>query len=83
MVFAVDVNFYDDLEEKDGLNHLFVCADDLSGVVEQVSGWYGENSIDSINIEVFSPDNMLIFKSGEDEELFFDVKDNLSKEVMW
>lgn len=83
MVFAVDLYFYDELEEKDALNHLFVCADDLPGVVEQVSGWYGENNINSINIEAFGPNNMLIFKSGEDEELFFDVKDNLSKEVMW
>ena len=83
MVFAVDLYFYDELKEKDGLNHLFVCADDLPGVVEQVSGWYGENNINSINIEIFSPDNMLIFKSGEDEELFFDVKDNLGEEVIW
>lgn len=83
MLFVADVRFYNDCNDKEDLQHLFVCAEKFTDAVEQISGWYGEEAIDSIDIEVFSPDNMLIFKSGEDEELFFDVKDNLGKEVMW
>lgn len=83
MLFAADVRFYCEYKEKDDLQHLFVCAEKFTDAIEQISGWYGEEAIESIDIEAFGPDNMLIFKSGEDEELFFDVKDSLSKEVIW
>ena len=83
MLFAADVRFYNDCNDKEDLQHLFVCAEKFTDAIEQISGWYGEEAIESIDIEVFSPDNVLIFKSGEDEELFFDVKDNLGKEVIW
>lgn len=83
MFFTADVRHYNEVIEKDDLHHLFVCAESLVEATEQITGWYGEECIESINITVFSPYNMLIFESDEDETLYFNVKDSLSEKVIW
>ena len=83
MIFTADVSFFNEVEEEVDVNHLFVCAENLVGATEQITGWYGEECIDSINIAVFSPYDMLIFKSNEDEMSYFNVKDSLGEKVIW
>ena len=83
MIFTADVSFFNEVEEEVDVNHLFVCAENLVEATEQITGWYGEECVDSINIAVFSPYNMLIFKSDGDEMLYFNVKDSIGKKVIW
>lgn len=83
MFFTADVRFYNEIEEKEDLGHLFVCAESLVKAIEQITGWYGEKCIDSIDIAIFSPYDMLIFESNDDEILYFNVKDSLGEKVIW
>lgn len=83
MLFTADVRFFNEINEKEDLSHLFVCAESLVEAIEQITGWYGEEYIDSINITGFSPYNMLIFESDRDEMLYFNVKDSLGEKVIW
>lgn len=83
MIFTADVSFFNEVKEEVDVNHLFVCAENLVEAIEQITGWYGEENIDSINITGFSPYDMLIFESDEDEMLYFNVKDSLGEKVIW
>lgn len=83
MFFTADVRHYNEVIEKEDLHHLFVCAKSLVEATEQITGWYGEECIDSINITAFSPYDMLIFESDGDEMLYFNVKDSLGEKVIW
>ena len=83
MIFTADVRFFNEVNNDPDLNHLFVCAENLVEAIEQITGWYGEEMIDSIDIAIFSPCNMLIFDSVEDEVLYFNVKDSLGEKVIW
>ena len=83
MFFTADVSFFNEVNNDPDLNHLFVCAENLAEATEQITGWYGEEMIDSINIAIFSPYDMLIFDSNEDEMSYFNVKDSLGEKVIW
>lgn len=83
MFFTADVSFFNESKEEVDANHLFVCAENLVEATERITGWYGEECIDSINIAVFSPYDMLIFESDRDEMLYFNVKDSLGEKVIW
>ena len=83
MIFTADIIFFNEIEEERDVNHLFVCAENLVEATEQITEWYGEKCIDSVNITIFSPFNMLIFESNEDETLYFNVKDSLGEKVIW
>ena len=83
MLFTADIIFFNEAKEERDVNHLFVCAENLVEATEQITGWYGEECIDSINFAVFSPCDMLIFESNEDETLYFNVKDSLGEKVIW
>ena len=82
MIFTATVNYYNDDTMNVEPNHLFICADTLKDVAEKVSEFYGEDQIDSLEIIPFSPDDMLIFRE-ENEELFYEVREALSEEVVW
>lgn len=84
MFFTADVSFFNEVkEEKLDVNHLFVCAENLVEATEQITGWYGEEFIESIDIAIFSPYDMLVFESDGDEMLYFNVKDSLGEKVIW
>lgn len=83
MLFAADVRFYCEYKEKEDLQHLFVCAEKFTDAIEQISGWYGEEAIESIGITVFSPDDMLVYETDEDEALYYETKDSLGEKVLW
>ena len=83
MLFAADVRFYNDCNDKEDLQHLFVCAEKFTDAIEQISGWYGEEAIESIDITAFSPYDMLVYETDEDETLYYETKDNLGEKVLW
>ena len=83
MLFAADVRFNCEYKEKDDLQHLFVCAEKFTDAIEQISGWYGEEAIESINITVFSPLDMLVYETDEDETLYHETKVSLGEKVVW
>ena len=83
MLFTAHVRFYDEDSRELELNHLFVFAEDFSDVAYKVSEYYGENNIESVEIQAFSPDEMLVFQTDEEETLFYDVKDSLGEKVIW
>lgn len=83
MLFAADVKFYCEYKEREDLQHLFVCAEKFTDAIEQISRWYGEEAIESIGITVFSPDNMLVYETDEDEALYYETKDSLGEKVIW
>lgn len=82
MMFTATVNYYNDDTMNVETEHLFVCADTFKDVTEKVSEFYGEDQIDSLEIASFSPDDMLIFNE-EDEDLFYDVRDQLAEQIVW
>lgn len=83
MLFAADVRFYCEYKEKDDLQHLFVYAEKFTDAIEQISGWYGEEAIESINITAFSPLDMLVYETDEDETLYHETKVSLGEKVVW
>lgn len=83
MLFAADVRFYNDFNGKEDLQHLFVCAEKFTDAIEKISGWYGEEAIESIDITAFSPYDMLVYETDEDETLYYETKDSLGEKVLW
>lgn len=82
MIFEVKVEYHEEWDEKIESSSIFVCADSVIKAVQQVSNYYGENILESIDVRPFSPDNFLIF-TEEDEELFRIVKHHLEENVVW
>lgn len=83
MLFAANVRFYCEYKEKEDLQHLFVYAEKFTDAIEQISGWYGEEAIASIGITAFSPYDMLIYETDEDEALYYETKNSLGEKVSW
>lgn len=82
MIFTAGVNFYEEIDEVELRNKLFICANNFSEAIEKITSYYGEDNIDSISIFAFSPDDFLSF-SEENYELFYDVQNALEKNVVW
>ena len=83
MIFTAHVRFYDEDSREPELNHLFINAEDFSDTAYKVSEYYGEDNIESIDIQVFSPSEMLVFQTDEEEILFYEVKDSLGEKIIW
>ena len=82
MIYEVKVEHYEEWDEKMVKSYMFVCADTIVEVAQQVSDYYGEKCLESIEVRPFSPDNFLIFNE-EDEELFSIVKHHLEEDIVW
>lgn len=82
MIFIVKVEHYEEWDEKIKSSSMFVCADSIVEAVQQVSDYYGENTLESVDVRPFSPDNFLVF-TEEDEELFNTVKRHLEGDIIW
>ena len=82
MIYEVKVEHYEEWDEKMVKSSMFVCADTIVEVAQQVSDYYGEECLESIEVRPFSPDNFLIFDE-QNKELFTTVRDTLEREVVW
>lgn len=49
----VKIKYYDEIEEKEAENTIFLYANGFRDAVEQICKWYGEDNIIGINFEFF------------------------------
>ena len=82
MIFEVKVEHYEEWDQKIKPSFMFVCADSIVEAVQQVSDYYGEKTLESVDVRPFSPDNFLVFNE-EDEELFGTVNHHLAEDIIW
>lgn len=82
MIFTVRVEHYQEWNNSNATNSLFVCANTFEEVAEKISSYYGEDCLNSMNISCFSPDDFLIFDEEHTEE-FCDIKNKLGEKIVW
>lgn len=81
MILKAEVTFADELKDY-SIQHeqVFVFAEEMDDAVRKITEYYGD--IESLYIEYFSPDSLLIFK-GENKQLFDEVVKALEPEISW
>ncbi len=82
MIYEVKIEHYEEWDEKMVKSSAFVYADTIVEAVQQVSDYYGEKCLESIEARPFSPDNFLVFDE-KSADLFTTVRDTLEREVVW
>ena len=82
MIYTVKVEHYEEWDDAVVHASMFVCADTIAEAVQQVSDYYGEKCVESIEARPFSPDNFLIF-TEKDKELFHTVTRHLEEDIVW
>ena len=82
MIYEATVEHYEEWDEEMVKSFMFVCADTIAEATQQVSNYYGEKCLESIEVRPFSPDNFLVFDE-KNIELFTTVRRTLEKEVVW
>ena len=82
MIYVATVEHYEEWDEKMVKSSMFVFADTIVEAVQQVSDYYGEKCLESIEVRPFSPENFLIFDE-KSTDLFTTVRDTLEREVVW
>lgn len=85
MVYITHVQFYDDYDNISKNTNCFVYADTYVEAVEKMARFYGNDYIENIEVEVFSPDDFLEFQTDDIKEidLFTEIKLRLSDRVIW
>lgn len=81
MILKAEVTYADELKNY-SIQHeqVFVFAEEMGDAVEKITKYY--DNIESIYIEYFSPDSLLIFR-GENKQLFDEVVKALEPEILW
>ena len=82
MIYVATIEHYEEWDGKVKPCSMFICADTIVQAVQQVSDYYGEQTIESVEVRPFSPDNFLSFNE-EDAELFHTVKHHLEEDIVW
>lgn len=82
MIYEVKVEHYEEWDEKMVKSSMFVSADTIVEVAQQVSNYYGEKCLESIEVRPFSPDNFLVFDE-KNIDLFTTVRDTLERDMVW
>ena len=87
MMYIAHVRYYNELSNRENQMedvHCFVPGDSFHDVINTMEAYYGKNEIESITMEVFSPDNFLEFSDSlHDKDLFKAVKETLEANVIW
>jgi len=85
MVYKVVVNWYNDFNEKNEMNGLFLVADSYNDVVNKVIKYYGEEFLTELKIAPWSPDDFVRFELDNPDEdwLFHKVDSDIGKNVIW
>lgn len=81
MIYAGSVKFYDVDSLKLESEFSFIYGDTYSDALETLADYYGETEIESVKIEVCSPDNILRFGKRKDD--FKDMVKIIEEEVLW
>lgn len=85
MIFVAHVTYYFEGEDKVKNAHCFVPAEKYAEVVDYLTSFYGEEYIEEMTIESFSPSSLIEFEGDEqsEDELFFAVYNTLKEKVVW
>ena len=81
MIYASSIKFYDSDSSELQNEFGFIYGDTYSDALKALADFYGETEIDSVKIEVCSPDNILRFGKHKDD--FKDAMKIIEEEVFW
>lgn len=79
-MYTVIIKFYDGNEIV--TRFCFVAGNSYQEVLDKMEIYYGVDEIEEITMSPFSPHDFLEFKV-EDTDMFYKVKEKLSKEIIW
>lgn len=91
MMYVAKVNFIDEFGD-DGrrtrhTSALFITGKSYTHVMAQLAKFYGNDNIESVKLEPFSPDDFLEFDYStselEEMELFTEVERVIGDKVLW
>ena len=71
MTYVATVKHYREWDDKEANAFMFVCAESTVKAVEQISDYFGEESLEDITLVPFSPDNFLIINDENNGDLLF------------
>lgn len=84
-MFKVYIEHYDRDEQKMIKESGFVSAENYMGALEKIVQYYGDEDIECVRLDAFSPDSMLMFDvdNGYEKALFNSVDSILADKVVW
>ena len=91
MMYVAKVDFVDEFDD-DGrrtrhTSALFIPGESYIDVMTRLAKFYGDNNIESVKLEMFSPDDFLEFgystSTLEEMELFTEVERVIGDKVVW
>lgn len=91
MMYVAKVDFVDDFDDNGRRTRhtsaLFITGKSYTHVMAQLAKFYGDDNIESVKLELFSPDNFLEFGYStsklEEMELFTEVERVIGDKVFW
>lgn len=84
MVFKAQVVWYDEDDRQNELAGVFLLADSYSEALGKLARYYGENEINKVTIEPFSPDDFLEFDMNDqdDKETYREIEKK-AEDIGW
>lgn len=84
-MFKVYIEHYDRDEQKTIKESGFVSAENYMEALEKIVRYYGDEDIECVRLDVFSPDPMLMFDAEDEYEkvLFDEISSILADKVVW
>lgn len=85
MIYITELKFWDEYENQHVRVKSFVTANNIKDAADKVINYYGEDPIEKLSFEPFSPDDFLEFRvdNPEEEELFEKVRKRIGDEIIW
>ena len=85
MVFKVNVNWYDNSDEKEKKDGLFLMAESYVNAIEKLVNYYGEEDMWGIQIELWAPEDFIILDRGNpaEDSLFDTIDKDIGKNIIW
>lgn len=86
MTYVAKVVWADEFNDyEENTTYSFLWADSYIDAMERLVAYYGDEEMVEVFLTPFSPDNLLEFDKDvlEEYKLFTDVKNVLSKKIMW
>lgn len=83
MVFKAQVSWYNPDGKTDNIG-VYMCADSYVNAMEKLVSYYGEEEMERISIEPFSPDDLLEFDmdNQDDKEIYFGIEEK-AEDICW
>ena len=84
MVFKAQVVWYNTDDRQNELAGVFLLADSYSEALGKLARYYGEDEINKVTIEPFSPDDFLEFDMNDqdDKEMYHGIEKK-EEDICW